>query len=74
MTLTGDPGSEQLRDVKAEAHTDEEGKYYFKGLVPGDYTFRVTAPGFAPYEVPVFVAPDTLTALHVKLRKEASQG
>lgn len=71
VTLTGDESSPRLREVKLEAKTDEDGKYYFKDVAHGDYTFRVSAPGFIPYEIRLYIATDTLTALHVKLRKEA---
>lgn len=71
VTLTGDESSPRLREVKLEARTDDEGKYYFKDVAHGDYTFRVSAPGFTPYEIRLYIATDTLTALHVKLRKEA---
>lgn len=70
ISLTGDESSPRVREVKLEAKTDEEGKYYFKDVVYGDYTFRVSAPGFVPYEIHLYVATDTLTALHVKLKKE----
>jgi glyoxalase-like protein/carboxypeptidase family protein len=71
VTLTGGESSPRLREVKLEAKTDGEGKYYFKDVAHGDYTFRVSAPGFVPYEIRLYIATDTLTALHVKLRKEA---
>jgi Glyoxalase-like domain/Carboxypeptidase regulatory-like domain len=70
VSLIGDPSSPRVREVKLETKTDEEGKYYFKDVAYGDYTFRVAAPGFAPYEISLYVATDTLTALHVKLRKD----
>jgi hypothetical protein len=70
VSLIGDPSSPRVREMKLETKTDEEGKYYFKDVAYGDYTFRVAAPGFVPYEIPLYVATDTLTALHVKLRKD----
>ena len=73
VELTGDPGAPRVAAVKLATKTDEGGKYYFKDVAFGDYTFRVSAPGFAPYEIKLFVATDTLTALHVKLRKEPAK-
>jgi hypothetical protein len=36
----------------------------------GDYTFRVSAPGFSAYQIKLYIASDALTELHVKLRKQ----
>ena len=36
--------------------TDSEGRYRVEGLQPGEYTVRVTAPGFQPVERRVNVA------------------
>jgi hypothetical protein len=73
VELTGDPSSTRVAAVKLATKTDDGGKYYFKDVAYGDYTFRVSAPGYAPYEIKLFVATDTLTALHVKLRKEPAK-
>jgi hypothetical protein len=69
VELTGDVSSPAVSSVKLSTKTDEDGKYYFKGVPHGDYTFRVSAPGFTPYQISLYIAADTLTALHVKLRK-----
>ena len=38
------------------AVTDSEGRYRLEGLQPGQYTVRVTAPGFQPMERRLTVA------------------
>jgi hypothetical protein len=69
VELIGDPGSSRLRDKKLTADTDKDGKYSLKDIPYGDYTFRVSADGFVTYEVKLYVASDTGTTLHVKLRR-----
>jgi hypothetical protein len=69
VELTGDPSSPGTAAVKLSTKTDDGGKYYFKDVPRGDYTFKASAPGFAPYQINLFVASDSLTALQVKLRK-----
>ena len=69
VELTGDPGSPGAAAVKLSTKTDEGGKYYFKDVPRGDYTFKASGPGLAPYRINLFVAGDTLTALQVKMRK-----
>jgi hypothetical protein len=70
VELIGDPDSERLRDVKLTTQTDSNGKYSFNLVPYGDYTFRVSAPGFITYQIKLYVASDALTELHVKLRKQ----
>ena len=55
--------------VKLSTKTDEDGKYYFKDVPRGDYTFKASGPGLVLYQINLFVAMDTLTALQVKMRK-----
>ena len=65
----GDLGSPGVAAVKLSTKTDDGGKYYFKDVPYGDYTFKASTPGLVPYQINLFVAADTLTALQVKLRK-----
>ena len=67
--LTGDPGMPRLAALAFTTHTDVKGHYSFNALPYGDYLFRVSAPGFVPYQVNIYIAPDALTALHVKLKR-----
>ena len=69
VELTGDPGSPGVAAVKLSTKTDDGGKYYFKDVPHGDYTFKASGPGLVPYQINLFVASDSLTALQVKLRK-----
>ena len=70
VELLGDPSDERLRSVKLSTLTDPKGKYFLKDVPYGDYTFRVSAPGFTTYQIKLYVASDALTALHVKLKKQ----
>ncbi|HMF54955.1 MAG TPA: carboxypeptidase-like regulatory domain-containing protein [Pyrinomonadaceae bacterium] len=69
VELIGDQDNARLRSVHLTAKTDERGKYSFTQVPYGDYTFRVSADGFTPYEVKIYMLSDSLTELHVKLRK-----
>jgi uncharacterized surface anchored protein len=70
VELIGDQESARLRSVRLTTQTDSDGKYSFKNVPYGDYTFRVTAPGFTSYQIKLYIASDALTELHVKLRKQ----
>jgi hypothetical protein len=70
VELVGDRDSARLRSVKLTTQTDSNGKYSFKDIPYGDYTFRVSAPGFTPYQIKLYIASDALTELHVKLKKQ----
>jgi hypothetical protein len=69
VELIGDPDSPRLRSVKLLTQTDSSGKYSYKDVPYGDYTFRVSASGFSTYEIKLYIASDALTELHVRLRK-----
>ena len=70
VELIGDQDSPRLRTVKMTTTADEQGKYSFKEIPYGEYTFRASAAGFAPYEIKLYIASDALTELHVKLKKQ----
>lgn len=70
VELIGDQDSPRLRTVKMTTTTDEQGKYSFKEIPYGEYRFRASAEGFAPYEINLYIASDALTELHVKLKKQ----
>lgn len=70
VELIGDPDSSRLRAIRLTTNTDERGKYSFKDVPYGDYTFRVSAAGFIPYEIKLYIASDALTELHIKLKKQ----
>ena len=70
VTLTGDENSDRLRQVRIEADADQDGKYSIKDIPYGEYKFRVTAEGFDPYEIRLYIGSDMLTQIHVKLKKK----
>jgi hypothetical protein len=70
VELTGDPDNSRLRAVSLKTVTDETGRYFFKVVPYGDYTFKVSAPGFLPYEIKLYIASDSETQLHVRLKQE----
>jgi len=70
VELLGDPENPRLREVSLRAVTDDTGRYFFQVVPYGDYIFKVSAPGFLPYEIKVYIASDAETQLHVRLRKD----
>lgn len=70
VELIGDPDSPRLRDKKLTTDTDDRGKYSFTDIPYGNYLFKVSAAGFTPYEIKLYIASDALTKLHVKLKKQ----
>jgi hypothetical protein len=70
VELTGDQENARLRDVTLTTKTDDRGQYLFKPIPYGDYSFKVSAPGFVPYEIKIYIPSDTETQLHVRLKKE----
>jgi hypothetical protein len=70
VELIGDPDSPRMQSKKLTTNTDKEGKYSFRVVPYGDYTFRVSANGFITYEIKLYVASDVSTELHVKLWKK----
>lgn len=69
VELVGEPNSAR-RSVKLTTQTDANGKYALKDIPYGEYSFRVSAPGFIAYQTKLNIASDALTELHVKLKKE----
>ncbi len=62
VTIVAGPGRERT------ATTDGEGAYTFNGLMPGTYTVRAAATGFAPYEnKEVMIAAGTRENLDINL-------
>jgi hypothetical protein len=70
VELIGDQDNARLRSVKLTAQTDATGKYSLEDVPYGEYTFRVSAPGFITYQIQLYVLSDTLTQLHAKLKKQ----
>jgi hypothetical protein len=68
VELTGDQGNARLRSVRLSTKAEENGSYSMKDIPYGDYTFRVSAAGYEPYEIKLYVGSDMLTQIHVRLR------
>ena len=73
VEMTGDWNIPTLRDVSLKAVTDERGRYSFKDVPYGAYTFEVSAPGYISYEAQVYIPSDAETQLHVRLRMELEE-
>lgn len=71
VELVGDGSSERLRAVRLAQVADEAGKYHFERVPYGPYEFRVSAAGYTTYSIPLYVASDAHTQLHVQLRRSA---
>jgi hypothetical protein len=72
VELVGDPESERLRSVHLVATTSAKGKYEIENVPYGLYELRVSASGFVPYSIPLYLASDALTSLHARLGKAAT--
>jgi uncharacterized surface anchored protein len=68
VELVGDQGNARLRNVKLSTRAEEDGKYSIKDIPYGDYTFRVSAAGYEPYEIKLYIGSDMLTQIHARLR------
>ena len=73
VELVGDRDDERLREVRLAMETDAAGKYAFERVPYGRYQFRVSAPGYLTYSIPLYIASDAHTQLHVRLLREAGQ-
>ena len=73
VTLTGDPDTARIRNVKLTAKTNDKGEYSLKEIPYGDYKLRVSAPGYVDYQIDIFMLLDAETKLHMKLKKEKTQ-
>jgi ketosteroid isomerase-like protein len=70
IELSGDPDNVRLRSVALAANSDYSGRYLIKAIPYGDYTLKVSMPGFIPYEAKLYIPSDAETQLHIRLRKE----
>ena len=68
VELIGDQSNARLRSVRLSTKAEEDGKYSIKDIPYGDYTFRVSAAGYEPYEIKLYIGSDMLTQIHVRLR------
>ncbi len=70
VELIGDQNNERLKSVRLNTKAESDGKYSLKDIPYGDYTFRVSADGYEPYEIKLYVGSDMLTEIHVRLRRK----
>jgi Carboxypeptidase regulatory-like domain len=70
VELTGDQSNARLKSVHLSTKAENDGKYSLKDIPYGDYTFRVSADGYEPYEIKLYVGSDMLTQIHVSLRRK----
>ena len=59
--------------VSFSTKTDQEGKYSFKSIPMGDYTFRVKMEDYESYERKIDIVSDGLTEIDVKLKKRTQK-
>ena len=71
VELIGDPSWERLRDIHLSTDVDDRGRYSMQRVPYGRYTFRVSAPGYETYEIPLYIASDMQTQIHVRLERAA---
>jgi hypothetical protein len=70
VELTGDQSNARLKSVHLSTMAENDGKYSLKDIPYGDYIFRVSADGYEPYEIKLYVGSDMLTQIHVRLRRK----
>jgi len=70
VELTGDQSNARLKSVHLSTRAENDGKYSLKDIPYGEYTFRVSADGYEPYEIKLYVGSDMLTQIHVRLRRK----
>ena len=70
VELTGDQSNARLKSVHLSTRAENDGKYSLKDIPYGDYIFRVSADGYEPYEIKLYVGSDMLTQIHVRLRRK----
>jgi hypothetical protein len=70
VELNGDQNNARLKSVRLSTKAEADGKYALKDIPYGDYTFRVSAEGYEPYEIKLYVGSDMLTEIHVKLKRK----
>ena len=70
VELMGDQSNARLKSVHLTTKAESDGKYSLKDIPYGDYTFRVSADGYEPYEIKLYVGSDMLTQIHVRLKRK----
>ena len=61
--------TEYNRETSYTAETNERGSYDIKSVMAGEYVLRITSPGYAAYEIEVYIPSDFICSLAVMLKK-----
>ncbi|HEX8160483.1 MAG TPA: hypothetical protein VF538_01180 [Pyrinomonadaceae bacterium] len=61
--------TEYNRETSYTAETNERGSYDIKSVMAGEYALRITSPGYAAYEIEVYIPSDFICSLAVVLKK-----
>ena len=72
VELFGDQNNDRLKSVRLSTKAERNGNYSLRDIPYGDYTFRVSAEGYEPYEIKLYIGSDMLTEIHVRLRRKKS--
>jgi hypothetical protein len=56
------------------AETDERGSYDIKSVAMGEYVLRISSPGYAAYEIEVYIPSDFACSLAIMLKKQGGKG
>ena len=59
--------------MQKSVRTQGDGSYMFAGLLTGQYTVRVTFPGFAPFERVVAIAAGSTLQLPIQMKVSAAE-
>jgi hypothetical protein len=62
------------RGVAYTAETNERGSYDIKSVAMGEYALRITSPGYAAYEIEVYIPSDFVCSLAVMLKRPGGKG
>jgi hypothetical protein len=63
-------GTEHNRGVSYAAETSERGSYEIKSVAAGEYVLRISSPGYAAYEIKVYIPSDFVCSLAVMLKRQ----
>lgn len=56
------------------AETNERGSYDIRSVTMGEYVLRISSPGYAAYEIEVYIPSDFVCSLAVMLKRQGGKG
>jgi hypothetical protein len=71
IELRGD--TEYNRAISYTAETNERGSYEIKSVAMGEYVLRISSPGYAAYEIGVYIPSDFVCSLAVMLKRQGGK-